>query len=286
MHHVKRLIPFSGAPMNQSQKKIQSCNIPRIENQEFRLKPDFPGKPGVLLVHGFTTSPWEMRPLGEILRQAGYPVAAVRLPGHGTTPEDLCPRRFEEWVTATREACERLQQETGSIHTIGISTGALVLLALAENQNFNSMVLLSPFLAMLHHLAPFTGILRHFRKFQTRELPAHLAEFYYDRRPVNGVYQICRLIRHIRPALPSITVPTLAINALGDRTVKAASGYDLFLRLGSECKEYHLFGPQTGHGLATPDHPSWQSMLDLILRFLVSKDQEGVFPGKGAPQEP
>ncbi len=269
--------------MNRCKKKIHSCDVPNIENQEFRLQPDSPGKPGVLLVHGFTASPWEMRPLGEILRQAGYPVTAVRLPGHGTTPEDLCDRRFEEWVTATRDACELLQQETGSVHAIGISTGALVLLALAANQNFNSMVLLSPFLAMLHHLAPFTGILRHFRKFQARELPAHLAEFYYDRRPVNGVYQICRLIRHIRPVLPSVTVPTLAINALGDRTVKVASGYDLFLRLGSECKEYHLFGPQTGHGLATPDHPSWHPMLELILRFLASKDQARPFPEQVAP---
>lgn len=224
-------------------------------------------------MHGFTASPWEMRPLGEILRQAGYPVSAVRLPGHGTTPEDLCQRRFEEWVDATRAAHDLLQQETGRVHAIGISTGALVLLALATNQNFSSMVLLSPFLAMLHRLAPFTGILRHFRKFQTRELPAHLAEFYYDRRPVNGVYQICRLIRHIRPMLPSIATPTLAINALGDLTVQVASGYDLFLRLGSEAKEYHLFGPHTGHGLATPEHPSWQSMLDLILRFLASHDR-------------
>ena len=273
MHHAKRLIPFPGAPMNRCKKKLHACNTPLLENREFRLQPDLPGKPGVLLVHGFTASPWEMRPLGEILKQAGYPVTAVRLPGHGTTPEDLCQRRFEEWVTATHEAYDILQQETGRVHAIGISTGALVLLALAANQEFRSMILLSPFLAMLHRLAPFTGILRHFRKFQTRELPAHLAGFYYNRRPVNGVYQICRLIRHIRPTLPAITAPTLAINALGDRTVKVDSGYDLFLRLGSECKEYHMFGPQTGHGLATPDHPSWKPMLDLILRFLVSHDR-------------
>jgi carboxylesterase len=283
MHQAGRLIPFSGAPMNQCKKNLHSCYPSNLQNQEFHLEPDFPGKPGILLVHGFTASPWEMRPLGEVLRQAGFPVTAVRLPGHGTTPEDLCQRRFEEWVTATREAHDRLQQETGRVHTIGISTGALVLLALATSRNFSSMVLLSPFLAMLHRLAPFTGILRHFRKFQKRELPAHLAGFYYDRRPVNGVYQICRLIRHIRPMLPSITVPTLAINALGDQTVKVASGYDLFLRLGSECKEYHLFGPQTGHGLAAPDHPSWQPMLDLILRFITSEDGNHLPPDQVAP---
>jgi carboxylesterase len=272
MHLGKRLLPFTGVTMFRCKNKLHFCSSPRPENQEFHLRPETSGKPGVLLVHGFTASPWEMRPLGEVLRQAGYPVIAVRLPGHGTTPEDLHHRRFEEWIIATREAYDRLQQETGEVHALGISTGALVLLALAANRNFSSMVLLSPFLAMLHRLAPFTGILRHFRKFQTRDLPPDFAGFYYDRRPVNGVYQICRLIRHLRPLLATITAPTLAINALGDCTIKVESGYDLFLRLGSQCKEYHLFGPQTGHGLATPDHPSWQPMLDLILRFLAMQD--------------
>lgn len=272
--------------MIQGKKKLHSCEVPRPENQPFHLHPKTQGKPGVLLVHGFTASPWEMRPLGEILCQAGYPVSAVRLPGHGTTPEDLCQRRYEEWVDATREAYNVLKQETGSVHAIGMSTGALVLLALAADQDFRSMVLLSPFMAMLHRLAPFTGILRHFRKFQPRDLATHLAGFYYDRRPVNGVYQICRLIRQIRSALPTITAPTLAINALGDRTVKVDSGYELFLRLGSECKEYHLFGPQIGHGLASPDHPSWQPMLDLILRFLVATEQYPSPQESVAPQEP
>lgn len=274
---------IAGYSMSRTKKKQQTVSAPRPENQAFRLRPGVSGNPGILLVHGFTASPWEMRPLGNLLYQAGYSVAAVRLPGHGTTPEDLCRRRYEEWLAETCRTYNLLKQETGKVHSIGISTGALVLLALAAEQNLDSLVLLSPFLSMMHRLAPFTGILRHVRTYQSRPLPEHLTDFYYDRRPINGVYQICRLIRHVRAALPQITTPTLAINALGDRTVKAHSGYELFLRLGSPDKEYHMFGPQTGHGLATPDHPSWQPMLDLIQRFLTRADQDLSCPEPTAP---
>lgn len=253
-------------------KKSHFFDVTHPENQAFSLRPTVPGKPGILLVHGFTASPWEMRPLADVLCQTGYPIAAVRLPGHGTSPEDLNHRRYEEWLDATRHTCAMLRQETGRVHAIGISTGALLSVALAAEHCLCSQILLSPFLAMRHRLAPFTGILRYVRKYQVRDLPDHLTAFYYNRRPINGVYQICRLIRHIRPLLPEVTTPTLAINALGDRTVKPSSGHDLFLRLGSLYKEYHLFGPQTGHGLATPGHPSWQSMLDLILRFLTCEN--------------
>ena len=38
---------------------------------------------GVLLIHGFTGTCGQMRPLGEALRGAGYTVMAPLLPGHG-----------------------------------------------------------------------------------------------------------------------------------------------------------------------------------------------------------
>ena len=39
----------------------------------------------VLLLHGYTGAPSEMRPLGDYLHALGYTVSCVRLPGHGTS---------------------------------------------------------------------------------------------------------------------------------------------------------------------------------------------------------
>lgn len=43
------------------------------------------GKTGFLLLHGFTATTAEVRPLGEALHAAGHTVSAPLLPGHGTT---------------------------------------------------------------------------------------------------------------------------------------------------------------------------------------------------------
>ena len=47
------------------------------------------GPLGVLVLHGFTGNPASMRPLAELIAAAGYSVELPRLPGHGTTVEDM-----------------------------------------------------------------------------------------------------------------------------------------------------------------------------------------------------
>src|SRR5271154_6266158 len=44
------------------------------------------GPGACLLVHGFTGTPWDVRPLGEALAAGGFRVRGIPLPGHGATP--------------------------------------------------------------------------------------------------------------------------------------------------------------------------------------------------------
>ena len=47
------------------------------------------GSRGVLLIHGITGSPSEMKLLGEFLAEQGFSVLGVRLCGHGTSAGEL-----------------------------------------------------------------------------------------------------------------------------------------------------------------------------------------------------
>lgn len=47
------------------------------------------GNIGILLIHGFTACPIDLKPLGEILNSFGYTVYAPLLAGHGRTPEEM-----------------------------------------------------------------------------------------------------------------------------------------------------------------------------------------------------
>ena len=91
---------------------------------------ELPGSRGAcLLIHGFTGSPWDMRPLGEALARAGIAAHGVRLPGHGTTPAAMLDARAPDWLLACDEALARLPGRRVAV--AGLSMGALLALVLA-----------------------------------------------------------------------------------------------------------------------------------------------------------
>jgi esterase/lipase len=59
----------------------------------------FPGgTTGCLLLHGFSSTPGEMRPFGKYLAEKGFAVLGVRLAGHATHPNDLKRTRWIDWL--------------------------------------------------------------------------------------------------------------------------------------------------------------------------------------------
>lgn len=87
---------------------------------------------GVLLIHGLTGTPNEMRLLAKGLHRAGFTVLAVQLAGHCGTQDDLIATRWQDWVASVRRGADRLMRHTGQpIVACGLSMGALLALALA-----------------------------------------------------------------------------------------------------------------------------------------------------------
>ncbi len=50
------------------------------------------GSTAVLMIHGFTATPAQMRRLGGYLGEQGYTVRGMLLPGHGATVEEMLTR--------------------------------------------------------------------------------------------------------------------------------------------------------------------------------------------------
>jgi carboxylesterase len=59
---------------------------------------------GVLLLHGLTGMPSEMRPLERHLRRLGCIVDVPLLPGHGATHRELLATGWRDWVEGARRA--------------------------------------------------------------------------------------------------------------------------------------------------------------------------------------
>lgn len=249
-------------------------SIPLSENRPFVVSGDrCEASTGILLIHGFTGSPWEMREIGCHLAEQGHLCLGVRLPGHGTSAADLADRSLEEWVESVEQGYRYLQQKTERVIGIGLSTGALLLLATAgRNNNFDfaGLALLSPYLSLRQRLAGSAFWLRHFVRYHRRPIRDSVASYYYAERPLAGVHQINRLLRRVRKQLASIETPAMIACAAGDRTVRPESAIELYNRLGSAKKEYYRFGNEVPHVLTTADNPRQQEILRISSNFVDS----------------
>ena len=266
-------------------KAAEADGVSREEDLPFLLKGSEPG-PAVLLVHGFTASPREMRRLAEFLHNTGMTCLAIRLPGHATSAGDLAKRKWEEWLECALAGYDLLAEKHSHVYAVGMSTGCLILLTLAMKKNVAGLILCSPYLKIRHRLAGHAWWLRYIRPFYPAAQSTTENNGYYNMRPVAGVHQINRLIRSLKNDLGKITAPALVMNAEGDVTVDITSGRRLYERLGSKPKVYLRLGPEAPHVLIDEGNPYYAAVFDLTARFIsvieLSRQGNHKVPGPAA----
>jgi carboxylesterase len=220
---------------------------------------ELPGGPvGCLLIHGFTGSAVEMRPMGDYLAARGFAVSAPLLPGHGTTAEDLNRTTWQDWYVHVEHAFEALQRKCDKVFVVGFSLGALLVLHLAAEHDMAGVAALSPAILIRDWRIRLVPILRHFVKAMPKDSdPQHsdmtdkeaLKGFWsYDIYPVPAAYQVYLLQKVVRPELGRIRTPLLTIYATGDMSIHPQSGPTLYKEIGSPDKE-QLVLHNSGHGI-------------------------------------
>lgn len=91
------------------------------------------GSAGVLLVHGITGAPTEMKPLVRKLTASGFSVACPQLAGHCSTLKELKRTRWRDWYASVEASLDLLTRECETVFVSGLSMGALLALKLAAN---------------------------------------------------------------------------------------------------------------------------------------------------------
>ena len=120
---------------------------------------DGEGAVGVLVLHGVTGNPSSLRSQSEALIDAGYHVESPRLPGHGTTVEEMLQTEWSDWTGEVAAAYERLVARAEHIVVIGLSMGGtLTLWAALEYSDVRGIVCVNP--ATMPQAGEVTDMLR------------------------------------------------------------------------------------------------------------------------------
>lgn len=92
------------------------------------------GPLGVLLIHGLTGTPMEMRLLGKGLHGAGFTVHGMQLAGHCGDTDDLLATGWRDWYASVEAAADALRGKVDRLFVGGLSMGALLALKLAADR--------------------------------------------------------------------------------------------------------------------------------------------------------
>lgn len=236
------------------------------------------GSTGVLLIHGFTGSPAEMRLVGDYLNKRELTISAPLLPGHGTTVEAMNRCRWQNWTDHAQQAYEELTSLCETVFVGGLSMGALITIYLAAHHQPGGAILYSPALQVtspLIHLAP---LFKHVVHKVAKSGQSDMADPAADRRawsyaayPTSAAHELLKLIGRCKELLPRVTCPLLAFYSTGDSMIKAEGAQRVVEDAGSEDAKLVTLH-NSGHVLTVDSE--WMTVAERTYDFIRSQTEE------------
>lgn len=224
---------------------------------------------GILLIHGFTGTPSEVRFLGEFLRNKGYTVKGILLKGHGTTPEDMKKCSYRDWIHGAVEGYKSLKQECDEVFVVGLSMGGLLSLYLARNYDIKGAATLSAPIRIRGGAATAAFVEKNFKTYVLRNLEKkNINIISYDKSPIISVHNLFKLIRYVKANLEFIEKPVLIMQSYRDRTVSPISANIIYNNIGSKDKSI-IYLHKSGH-IITCDNEK-QQVFEEVYNFIKTK---------------
>ena len=201
----------------------------------------FEGSPvGCVLIHGMGSTPHQLRSLGDFLAWQGLTVLGLRLPGHGTTLDDLEQTTARQRLAAVDDSVDRLRQTCQHVFLIGNSLGGVLALAVAARRSrelagmvtISTPVCATPLTAMLEDPA----LPDRFARPDLAEVLSsdpRVGTFQYSLQSKRVLAAANEIFKQNQSVLPGITVAILVIISLRDRVVPLENAHYLIDRVGS-----------------------------------------------------
>lgn len=208
---------------------------------------------GCVLVHGFTGSPSEIRPIGEHLAAAGVRCYAPLLPGHGTNLDDMEASTAADWLEGARSAVVQARPAHPRLFVLGFSMGGLLAINLSLEVRLEGLIVVSTPLVLHDPKAKFIPILSLFRRYEpprppARETgaPAGRQGVAYDQKPLVSIKRMMRLMKATVAALPRVEAPLLAVYGAFDRRATIADAQQVLSSVASASKRLEVL-PNSRH---------------------------------------
>ena len=251
------------------------------------------GDVGVVCVHGFTGTPYEVRYLGDQLARAGFQVHGPRLPGHGTELAALDATTWHDWADAVEDAFDTMRLLCRRVVVVGQSLGGLLALHLAARRPDVAAVasLAAPLwldglgryvarwaeAGTLARVAPWFKQVPKFSGSDVRDPSVRAENPCYDAIPLRALGELVRYMQVVDASLDQITQPVLVLHATQDHTAPVACAYHIAARARAQRmrilpRSYHLIAADVERDIVAEE----------VISFVRRTTQQKAEPGDHA----
>jgi len=220
---------------------------------------------GVLVLHGFTGNPSSMRLQAHAAADAGHHVEQPRLPGHGTSVDDMLTTDWSHWSDEALAAYDRLAERADRIVVAGLSMGGTLTLwtglQRSSDARLRGLVCVNP--AAAHEVPEMREMLTDFLDDGTTVIPGigsdiadpEVAEIAYDGTPVAPLISLIDAKAEIADRYGELSVPLLLFTSYDDHVVPPDQSRHLAATYGAGDGTLvdHVWLERSYH-VATQDH--------------------------------
>ncbi len=215
------------------------------------------GASGALVLHGFTGNPQSMRGLAEALAGAGFSVELPRLPGHGTTIDDMMTTSWADWSTAAEAAYAELAGRCDQVVVAGLSMGGSLATWLAtRHPEIVGLVAINALVLAPDGMGDMVRAMVEGGETMMAGIGSDIAksgveELAYSGTPLVPLLPLMDVAAALQGELGSVTCPVLVLTSAEDHVVDPANSDTLATSVSGPVERVAL---ERSYHVATLDH--------------------------------
>lgn len=207
---------------------------------------------GVILVHSYLSLPKEVQNIARALRRSGFWVYAIRLPGHGTSAEDLAGRNYQEWIEALENGYVLMSSLCKEVVVGGVGVGGNLSLDLAARVgDIKGAFAICPPFALKNYSTNFmpgrdvwNSLLNKLSRGEAQDKYVEFSHgnslINYVENPVEGIRELGEYLDSIAKTYQKIRQPVFIVQADANPVVDPKGSRKVYSRVGSADKEFCL----------------------------------------------
>jgi len=218
-----------------------------------------------MFIHGFGGGPFELTPLKEVLKNRGFTVFDLVLPGHLLGKKGLRSCNVSQWLMAVDSLYNEIKvsHKHAKIIVVGFSMGGLLGAHLGCKYNLDGFITLNTPIRYWNFENVLLNIKSGIKSKEVNVFKRYLVSC--TMYPINALWQFNKLLYKAKPCFEKITCPTLIIQAKNDDAVHYKSA-DYILKAVSGQEKKRIFMDKGGHGLLLGEGKT--QAIEHVVRFV------------------